>query len=345
MKRPRRLTVTLIGRNQRCSVNGILSDPRPTNFGIPQGTILGPLLFLIYINDLPKSLEHSTARLFADDTTMTFSDSEMLPLFNQMENDLRHVTCWLRANKLTPNVIKTEFMLVGSRQRLATFDDMVDINLSIDDTRLKRSHETKCLGVYIDDNLTWKCHVEHIRKKISRSLGVLRKIKQILGKAYLVKVYKAIIEPYFNYCCLVWDNLDQYLADKLQKLQNRAARIITGAPYRSIHTCDMFNDLGWATLKDMRLQQKAIMMFKVVNGLAPSYLKNIFNHDDECIYNLRRSNKNLRIPKARTDYYRYSFAFTGAKLWNSLPDDLKEETSLHQFKKRLKVINLSASNE
>lgn len=187
--------------------------------------------------------------------------------------------------------------------------------------------------------------MDYIKKKIFCNLGILKRIKPILGQYYLNKVYKAIVEPHFNYCCLVWDNLDETLADKLQKLQNRAARIITGAPYRSVHTDKVFNDLRWVPLKEMRLQQKAIMMFKIVNGSAPSYLQDIFKVNGGTNYDLRRSDKNLRIPKARTDFYRYSFAFTGARLWNSLPDDIKTEQIISRFKKKIKSLNLSASND
>ena len=330
----------LTGRSQQCSVNGILSDLKLITYGVPQGTILGPVLFLVYINDLPKCLNFSATRLYADDTSLTFSDSSALDLKKQMDTDLDHVSSWLCANKLTLNVLKSEFMLIGSRQRLSTFREE-DISLSIDGLVLNRTSEAKCLGVMIDNNLTWRYHIENIKKKISCNLGILKKIKHILSQNYLKIIYKSIVEPYFNYCCLVWDGFDEVLADKLQKMQNRAARIITGAPYTSVRTSEIFKELGWVPLAESRLQQKAIMMFKIVNGLAPPYMREMFHsHIGSDSYSLRCSAKNFQLPKVRTDVYKTSFAYTGAKLWNSLPDSLKEEHSLIRFKKRIKHYDL-----
>ena len=170
------------------------------------------------------------------------------------------------------------------------------------------------------------------------NLGILKKIRNILSHDCLNNIYKSIVEPYFNYCCLVWNSIDQVLVDKLQKLQNRAARIITRAPYLSVRTSQLFQELQWVPLAQSRMQQKAIMMFKIVNGLAPPYLKEIFtDHLGSQVYNLRCSSDNLKLPKVRTDLYKNSFAYTGAKLWNSLPESLKKERSLPAFKKKIRI--------
>jgi len=114
-------TSYLADRKQQCFVNGVLSDLQTLLFWVPQGTIFGPILFLLYINNLPKSLTFSTTRLYADDTSLTFSDTNAIDLKNQIETDLDHVSSWLCANKLTLNILKTDFMLIGSKQRLMNF--------------------------------------------------------------------------------------------------------------------------------------------------------------------------------------------------------------------------------
>ena len=124
-----------------------------------------------------------------------------------------------------------------------------------------------------------------------------------------------MIESYFTYCCIVWDSVSETQISNLQKLQNRAARIITGASSLQISS-DVLCELGWMTLEAMRKRQKAILMFKILNGLTPPYSF----HD----YGLRSSRMNLALPKSRTDFYRNSFSFTGAKIWNDLPNSLKE---------------------
>ena len=302
----------LSNRKQQCNVNGFSSELGPNSCGVPQGTILGPLLFLIYINDLTNCLKHCTARLYADDTSLNTSGSRIKVIEPLMNADLKHVSSWLIANKLTLNVIKTVYMVVGSRQRLATLEG--DINLQINSTSLKRVQDTKCLGVQIDENLTWERHAEYIIQKVACNIGILRKVSPILSLDNKIAIYRSIIEPYFCYCCLVWNGINETLSNKLQRLQNRAARVITGLPY-SVRSKEIRKQLGWSSLLEMRKQQKAIMMYKIVNGLVPSYMADMFSSQyGSQVYNLRNSTLNFEIPNARTELYRNSFAFTGAKI-------------------------------
>jgi len=193
------------------------------------------------------------------------------------------------------------------------------------------------LAAQIDENLTWGSHIEYTKKKISCGLATLKRVKPFVKRDCLINIYKAIIEPYFNYCCLVWDSIGDTLSDKMQKMQNRAACIISGAPYDCVRTKDMFESLGWKTLKEKRLEQKAIMAYKIVNNQVPSYLSDLFeNNIGKEIYNLRCSSTDLKLPRARTDVYKNGFVFTTAKLWNSLPEALKKEGTLKKFKRKVK---------
>ena len=174
-----------------------------------------------------------------------------------------------------------------------------------------------------------------IRKKVIRNLGVLRRVQPFLKTENLIVIYRSIIEPYFTYCCIVWDSISETQIANLQKLQNRAARIITGASYLQ-RSSDVLCELGRMTLEAMRKRQKAILMFKILHGLTPPYLSQMFTHSASFHdYGLRSSRMNLTLPKSRTDFYRNSFSFTGAKIWNDLPNSLKEETSLKRFMGKL----------
>ena len=234
--------------------------------GVPQGSILGPLLFLIYVNDIPKSLNYGEARLFADDTNLTFSGCSLPSLQDKMTKDLKGIASWLSINKLTLNVLKTDFVVIGSRQRVASLEG--EINLSLFHTELERVQSVKCLGVNIDEYLTWDNHILSIRQKVPRNLSILKKVKPVLKVENLIDIYRSIIEPYFTYCCIVWHTIGETQMANLQKLQNRAARIITGASYLK-RSCDLLAELGWLNLEVMRQRQKAILMFKVLNGLNP----------------------------------------------------------------------------
>ena len=142
----------LFGRTQKCAVNGKLSNAVPVTCGVPQGSSLGPLLFLVYINDLPNCLITSTPRMFADDTSISYSSDSIEQLQNVMNSELKNliINDWLITNKLSLNITKTEFMLIGSRQRVNASQDNIDIR--IDDRKVKRVHLTKSLGLHIDSD-------------------------------------------------------------------------------------------------------------------------------------------------------------------------------------------------
>lgn len=146
------LSSYLSGRTQRCSIGGKLSSARTLSCDVPQGSVLGPLLFLIYINDLPNSLRGAAPRLFADDTNLTISAKTLTELELALTPELNNLSCWLKANKLSVNVAKTELLIIGSRQRLSAQCD--DVEIRIDDQIIKRVDKTKSLGLTIDAQLS-----------------------------------------------------------------------------------------------------------------------------------------------------------------------------------------------
>ena len=174
-----------------------LSDSQPLTCGIPQGTILGPLLFLLYINDLLNCLVNAHPRMYADDTHLTFASNDVAHLEENMNDDLNKITEWLTANNLTLNRSKTEFMLIGSRQRLNTFNRLP--SFTIDGNSIKQVEFTKSLGVYIDENLTWNIHIEHISKKITSCIGILKRNGSFVPFETLLCIYNTLVQPHFDY--------------------------------------------------------------------------------------------------------------------------------------------------
>ena len=205
-----------------CSVSGSLSKTCSLQCGIPQGTILGPLLFLLYINDLPNCLTSSYPRMCADDTHLTYADKDVNIIQSCLNEDLLNISKWLIANKLTLNMTKTGFMLIGSRQLLNTLT--TSPVLSINGTPVNQVSTSKSLGVLIDANLTWGSHIEKLPKKIAFGVAANKRVRQFVPPATLHLIYKAFrIQPHFDYCNVVWGSCGIKLADKLQKLQNRAS--------------------------------------------------------------------------------------------------------------------------
>ena len=228
---------------QRCNVNNYLSSASPLNCGVPQGSIIGPLLSLIYINDLPNCLNVGSLRMYADDTKVTFSAAIILDLETQINSDPKYIDRWLKANKLGLNVAKTEFMVISSRQKLQSLTDYT-MNIHIDGVPINLS---KSLGLIIDKNLSWKAHIHEISKKISSGIGALKRVRPFVSMHTAIKIYKGLIEPHFDYCSAVWDGLTQQLSEKLQKLQNRAIRVITKSSYNT-GSRFLLNSLGWDNL-------------------------------------------------------------------------------------------------
>ena len=215
--------------------------------GVCQGSNLGPLLFLLYINDLPNCLEETQASMFADGTNLSCHGKSSSEVENMINTDLENVHKWLIANKLNLNEEKTECMLVGSRQRLPQ-----SLNNSENSEIVIGNHIISCkkvLGVIIDEQLKWKEHNDAQCKKISQSIALLRKEKQFFNQDTLLNMFNALVIPHFTYCSNVWsDGSCQSHIDKLKKLQKRAARVITGSTYE-IQSTEIFQKLGWERME------------------------------------------------------------------------------------------------
>ena len=201
----------------------------------------------------------------------------------------------------------------------------------------------KSLAVVIDQYLLWDNHLDEICKKVSSGIGAIRKLKPYVTREALVSVYCALVQPYFDYCCLVWEPIGATLSNRLQSLQNRAARVILG--YRNEHGQSeaALNELQWKTLMQRRLVMKARLMYRIIHGQAPAVLIESFQnpiapqHD----YNLRNSDFGFYLTKPKTEYMKKSISYSGAKFWNNLPSEVRNSTSINTFNSLISDISLS----
>ena len=189
----------------------------------------------------------------------------------------------------------------------------------------------KCLGVHLDEKLSWDKHIEYICAKIGAGIGVMRRAKPYFTKETLLNIYNAIVLPYFDYCSPLWDKYGSMLKEKLQKLQNRAARVISGASYE-IPSSEVLQALSWKSLEERHRKTKSVLMYKVLNNhTAPSLRASFIRmRDTQYDYQLRNREIDLVIPKPRSEYLKKSLKYSWAVMWNALST---VSVSLNSFKR------------
>ena len=187
-------------RKQFVTINGFKSSLCDMNFGVPQGSVLGPLLFLIYINDLSVSVKNSIVHHFADDTNLLYINKSIKVLSKNVNRDLKGITDWLNANRISLNVNKTEYIIFHSPRKLIDYE----INIKLNGKRLYPSKFIKYLGVLIDEHLSWKPHMFELIKKLNRSNSMLSRIRHYVNKNTIRSLYFSIFSSHLNYCCQVW---------------------------------------------------------------------------------------------------------------------------------------------
>ena len=195
---------------------------------------------------------------------------------------------------------------------------------------IKQVSSVKSLGEHIDKNLSWNIYIEEIAKKIASGIGAIKRCRPFVKRTTLESVFNALVQPYFNYCSEVWGHCNKSLSNKLQKLQNRAARILTFSSYDT-SVDPLFEQLNWKWLDTQRQIHVATMVYKSIHGLAPYYLGSLFTKYDPP-YNLRNSENKLAVPLPRTNSLKNSFSYNGAAIWNSLSPELRQAKSLHFFR-------------
>ena len=208
-------------------------------------------------------------------------------------------------------------------------------SFEIGDQKINMITDSKYLGVQIDDKLQWDRHIEHVKAKALRALGLIKHAKKFLPFGDLQKMYRGIVESHFSYCCSVWGCCSEAKLNSLQKIQNRAIRITTNSPYDA-SAAPLLQNLSWPSIKDLIRKETATLTYKVLNSLAPQYLGELFSKGSECSDRILRSTEtSLQIPLLRTSTSQKAFSYRGAKLWNALNKETKLASPLATFKKSI----------
>jgi hypothetical protein len=319
----------MLNRYQYVHFNGQNSSKKMIVCGVPQGSILGPLLFLLYVNDLAFVSNYFTSVLFADDTNMFSSSSDMTFLQTKCNTELKNISLWLQVNKLSLNIDKSQFMLFAGRKKIDNF------NLEINGIKLGRVAYVKFLGVIFDDKLSFKSHTDHICKKISKSTGILCKLRQYVRKDTLINLYYSLVFPYISYCNIVWGNAYSSILKPLVILQKRVIRIISFAP-RLAHSAPIFQRHNILKTSLVYKYSICLFMFNMINGDIPDYFSSLFSTHDEFHNHFTRNRNNLCLPLFRLDISRRFISYSLPAIWNEVQSELNINCTSFSFKRNLK---------
>ena len=311
--------------------------------GVPQGSILGPLLFTLFINDLPQKICDSQAVLYADDTTIYTSSRYPSNIQVNLARDIRSIEQWFDVNKLKLNAEKTEYMLITNGHNRAFYQN---IKVKVGGKIICEKEKVKILGVWMSNNFSWDAHTSYLIKNLGYAFRSFSRSCKLLAIDSRKLLYNAIIASRLNYCDTVWDNCGANNRNRLQTIQNRCARVILGRRPGS-SAAPLLRELGWLTLQYKRKLHKCVLLYKLINGDGPQVLVQMLESvmNQSTATTRGATNGNLMLATHNTRYWGNSFLHETAKLWNSLPLDLRQTRNIISFKDKLTKHFLSRMTE
>ncbi|KAI5735394.1 hypothetical protein M8J77_017740 [Diaphorina citri] len=326
----------LRGRRQRVKQQNQFSEWKNINSGVPQGSVAGPLLFAIYISGIQRVFQHCKYHIYADDIQIYIHcpPGDLADAIDMMNEDLNRFHEWASKLFLTPNPSKSKALVIASQRfRTANIPSLSVPPILLNGAVIPIVNVAKNLGVMVDDTLSWKEHVKHVRKKVFYCLYTLGKFRGIFPMELKRKLVECLVFPHFDYCDQVYGGLSGELAQSLQVAQNACVRYVCNLR-RYDHVSDFYTQLKWLSLEKRRNVHDLTLLFKILTTQMPHYLHEVFQYlSDLGHYPTRSQNtRALEIPLHRTLAYSNSFHIRAARLWNNLPVDIRNTLSTDGFK-------------
>ena len=321
-------------RNQVVKLNNELSEKQIVTTGVPQGSVLGPLLFVIFVNDISQHVGTATTNLYADDTLIYCSGDTIANVQEELQNSIDNVYEWYRRNNIVINTEKSCTMVVRSRRNVPN----CAIDIYVDNCQIKQVDVMNYLGLEIDEALTWNAYITKLCKKLSFKISKLARLRKVLDQSTLKKIYSSTIQPCIDYAISVWGNTTNQNLNKVQRLQNHCARIIeNNFDYVNVRGLQLVSNLGWMNVRERFMYFQVLLIYKCIYGLAPTYLTNNVIFDFEVSKRTTRTHEmNLYLSMPDSEFHKNMLFYSGAWEWNKLPNYLKDCCDINRFKCMLK---------
>ena len=318
----------LTNRNQYIDFDESKSGMSNITTGVPQGSILGPLLFIIYINDIVSATKIFTPIIYADDTTLfstinSFNLQNRNSISHNINSELSKILLWLQVNKLSLNVAKSKFMLFHTPQKRTVIPNILINNKAIDVV-----DNFSFLGLTIDTFLNWNGHINKVANKISKSVGILQILKHYLPCDILLTIYNSLILPHLNYAILAWG----YRPGRLIQIQKNAVRNIANAKYMS-HTSPIFKKLNTLKINDIHLLQQLKLYYKLIHNKLPEYFYSFSTMRNYEIHNHYTRNRNRMVTvRTKHEFAKRCIRYSISQVINNIPISIQTKLHTHSLK-------------
>jgi hypothetical protein len=302
----------LANRQQRVVLNGIESNWQPIFSGVPQGSVLGPLMFLIYINDLTDNIS-ANIKLFADDSSLFLKVCDVETAQNLLTDDLNKITTWANQWKMqfNPDITKQAIEIIFSSK----YKKVVHPPLMFNGIPVARKDSTKHLGVILDSKLSFRNHIFEALEKAKNGLSLMKFLTKFLTREVLELTYKMHVRPYLEYGDVMFHDCSHELTNLIESIQYQAGLIVSGC-WQGTSRIKLLKELGWESLSDRREFHRLTLYYKIINNAAPNYLNSYV----------------LNEPPTGTDRYKRTFFPYCFNKWDSLDQALKNSDDVNQFK-------------
>ena len=324
----------LAHRKQFVDLNGEVSSTKNISVGVPQGSILGPLLFLIYINDLPAALKKLIAIMFADDTNLIIKGNNIAELSSAINQDLITLSDFFRANKLKLNVGKTNMVCFRKKSLEFAKEQLI---VTLDGEQIACENQATFLGITLDSHLSWEPHCNRIANRMAQNAGVLNRVKNFIPLDSRKILYHSLVSSHFTYGLEAWGSCQPRFTQRIRTIQKKAIRSVSNSGWLS-HSEPRMRNLGILAMQDQYRYQCAGMIFDMLHGHAPDVYNFTQEQSRNCPQNTRSTSskpKNLRLGTFSSKNFK-SFSSFAPEIWNSLSSEIQKSTSKSIFKHFLK---------